>query len=113
MRPGSSPEPLLHTDPTSFRARNARTVSTMTCRRTTRKSAVSTLDFFPALWARRLSTRRAYNAMTTPAAFVIDFVDAFKKSRWVKYRYMTGGNVGFRSDGKLIICEEGNETSED
>jgi len=26
---------------------------------------------------------------------------------------MTGGNVGFRSDGKLIICEEGNETSED
>jgi hypothetical protein len=44
---------------------------------------------------------------------VIDFVDAFKKSRWVKYRYMTGGNVGFRSDGKLIICEEGNETSED
>jgi hypothetical protein len=44
---------------------------------------------------------------------VIDFVDAFKKSRWVKYRYITGGNVGFRSDGKLIICEEGNETSED
>jgi hypothetical protein len=42
-----------------------------------------------------------------------DFQTAFKKSRWVKYRYMTGGNVGFRSDGKLIICEEGNETSED
>jgi hypothetical protein len=44
---------------------------------------------------------------------IIDFVDAFKKPRRVKYRYMTGGNVGFQSDGKLVICEEGNETSED
>jgi hypothetical protein len=43
----------------------------------------------------------------------IDFVDAFKRERWVKYRYMIGGNVGFQSDGKLIICEQGNETSED
>jgi hypothetical protein len=44
---------------------------------------------------------------------IIDFVDAFKRERWVKYRYMTGGNVGFQSDGKLVICEQGNDTSED
>jgi len=44
---------------------------------------------------------------------IIDFVDGFKKPRWVKYRYMTGGNVGFQSDGKLVICEDGNETSDD
>jgi hypothetical protein len=43
----------------------------------------------------------------------IDFVDAFKRNRWIKYRYMTGGDVGFHSDGKLIICQQGNETSED
>jgi hypothetical protein len=43
----------------------------------------------------------------------IHFVDAFRNLRWIKYRYMTGGNVGFRSDGKLATCQEGNETSED
>jgi hypothetical protein len=53
-------------------------------------------------------TDRAHEKITGgKAAFYvygkIDFVDAF----------MTGGNVEFRSDGKLDICEQGNETSED
>jgi hypothetical protein len=43
----------------------------------------------------------------------IKFVDAFGASRWVKYRLMNGGRAGFFADGKLVACEEGNETSED
>jgi hypothetical protein len=43
----------------------------------------------------------------------IDFTDAFGRPRWVKYRYMTGGNEGFDREGRLAICQEGNETSED
>lgn len=42
----------------------------------------------------------------------IDFVDAFKRPRWVKYRYMTGGTAGIGPKGRLAICEDGNETSE-
>ena len=43
----------------------------------------------------------------------INFRDAFGKDRWVNYRHMTGGSVGFRRDGFIVHCEDGNETSED
>jgi hypothetical protein len=42
----------------------------------------------------------------------IDFIDAFGRTRWVKYRYITGGNVGFPREGMVGVCAEGNETSE-
>jgi hypothetical protein len=42
----------------------------------------------------------------------IDFTDAFGGQRWVKYRCMTGGDIGFNTEGRLGICLDGNETSE-
>jgi len=42
----------------------------------------------------------------------IDFFDAFGRPRWVKYRYMTGGDVGFPREGRVGVCRDGNETSE-
>jgi hypothetical protein len=40
----------------------------------------------------------------------IHYIDAFKRAQCTKYRYMTGGNVGFR-DGAVAACEEGNEAT--
>jgi hypothetical protein len=38
----------------------------------------------------------------------VTYVDAFKKRRVLKYRLMTGGNVGFRGNA-LVSCEKGND----
>jgi len=41
----------------------------------------------------------------------INYIDAFKKKRWTKFRFMIGGNVDIRPEGNMGACEEGNEAN--
>jgi hypothetical protein len=41
----------------------------------------------------------------------IHYIDAFEKAHYTKYRWMTGGMVGFHSGGGLAVCKEGNEAT--